>query len=204
MKEENSMAGINNEMANFTEFRVVKKVEGSYKLLRYGIIAAHVIFFFGCMFGLMALKIGRLNSFAVPAFLVFLPLYGFWLLPKYLWKFTWCYAQVEYEYFIKAGTLNVYTWYGKVKRKHPVRDIQISRMEAIAPCRGEYLNKIADKKSFDHYYVATSSLKHPDNYYMIYQDAEGKRCCLILQATNKAVKIMKFLNRETVEVELSI
>ena len=52
--------------------------------------------------------------------------------------------------------------------------------------------------------IETENAKFVAMPYATYQDAEGKRCCLILQATNKAVKIMKFLNRETVEVELSI
>ena len=41
-------------------------------------------------------------------------------------------------------------------------------------------------------------MSSPDCYIMIFTDEDGKKCAYYFEATAKAIKILRFYNRETV------
>lgn len=189
------MAFTANEMVNFEEFIVEKKVEGSYKFLRILMKLAYIFvplifIIFLCAVGLAALLIA------------FVPLFYGWAFRKFVYPLTWRYVNIQYEYVIRSGDLVVNTLYiSDIKKRKQLFKQQISQMDVIAPYNGEY-RAAADSSDIDNRYVACASLDHPDNYYCIWKDRDGKKCVCIFQATNNAVNIMKFHNRCTVVTEV--
>lgn len=185
-----------NEMVNFEEFVVEKKVEGMYRFKRVLMILAHVILPVAFIIALFPLNLGVIGLF------VFVPLYYAWALRKFVIPLTWRYVNIQYEYVIRSGDLVVNTLYvSDIKKRAQMFKQQISQMDVIAPYNGEY-KAAADASDIDKRYIACAFLEHPDNYYCIWKDKDGKKCVCIFQATNNAVKIMKFHNRNTVVTEV--
>lgn len=185
-----------NEMVNFEEFIVEKKVEGLYRFKRVLMVIAHVILPIALIIALVAINMGPIALF------VFVPLYYAWALRKFVIPLTWRYVNIQYEWVIKSGDFVVNTLYiSNIKKRSEMFKQQISQMEVIAPYNGVY-KEAADSADIEKRYVACAFLEHPDNYYCIWKDKDGKKCVCIFQATNNGIKIMKFHNRNTVVTEV--
>jgi hypothetical protein len=188
---------LTNEMANFAEFTVEKRVEGVYRLKRIGLWAAYFIVPLAIMMVMFAFGLGAI------ALIVFIPLYFPFALPKIIYPATYRYVQIEYEYTIVAGDIAVNYIYGRRSRKEWLKPTSISNMTAIAPYCGDY-RAAADAPDIKHRYEAVAYKDHPDNYYGIFYNAEGEKCVVIFQATNKVLKLIAFHNRKAVITQVSV
>lgn len=187
-----------NEMINFEEFIVEKKVEGLYKFKRILMTLAYI--FIPLIFIIFLCAV----SLAAVALLIFVPLFYAWAFRKFVIPLTWRYVNIQYEYVIRSGDLVVNTLYiSAAKKRVQMFKQQISQMDAIAPYNGEY-RAAADDPSIEkaNRHIACAFLDHPDNYYCTWKDRDGKKHVCIFQATNNAVNIMKFHNRNTVVTEV--
>ncbi len=182
--------GIGNEMANATEFMYEKKREGKYKLAFIGMWAAYIVIPLGIMIALTAAGLGAL------VLVVGVPLFYCFLLPKIIYPATIRYVQIEYEYVIKGGTMTVNHVYGRKERKEWMAPTQISTFDFIRPYTGD-AKTAADAQDIVHRYEAVTTLSDSDNYCAVYTNAAGEKCSVIFKATNRALQIMKFLNRNT-------
>lgn len=189
--------GMNNEMTNYTEFIVDKKVGGVYLLCRILMWMAYVallplIVVLGCILWPAA------SGYFIGGFLIVgVLLYYCFLLPKIIYPGTYRYVQIAYEYRIKGGNIEFNKVFGRKTRRAIVAPMLVSSLEAVAPYKGEY-KAAADDKSLRRY-VAVASMDHPDNYYAIFTNEKGERSVIFFQCTNAALKILKFLNRATVD-----
>ncbi len=182
--------GIGNEMANATEFMYEKKREGTYKLAFIGMWAAYIVIPLALMITLTACGLGAL------VLVVGVPLFYCFLLPKIVYPATIRYVQIEYEYIIKGGNMTVNHVYGRKQRREWMPPALISSFDFIKPYEGE-AKELADSKDIVNRYCAVATLSCPDNYCAVFTNEKGEKCAVIFQATNKALQIMKFLNRNT-------
>ena len=187
---------LTNEMANFAEFTVEKKVEGAYRWKRIGMWLSYFIVPFLLMALMFAFGLGAI------ALIIFIPLYFPFILPKLVYPATFRYVDIEYEYTVVAGDISVFYIFGRKSRKEWLPPTSISGMSYIAPYRDEYKAE-ADKTDIVHRYEAVATKNHPDNYYAIFNNAKGEKCLLMFQATNKVLKLFAFHNRKTVVTVVS-
>ena len=192
------MALTTNEMANFDELTVDKRVEGSYKFKRILMILAYIFVPLAFMVFLFAIGWGA------AALIVFIPLFYCWAFGKFVIPYTWRYVNLSYTYTIKSGKfsmLTVYNGKGVKKSVNTFTPVSISDMTAIAPYNGEY-KAAADSADIVNRYETCAFLDHPDNYYCLWTNEEVQTCVCILQATHNTVKIMNFHNPDTVVTEV--
>ncbi len=166
-----------NDSANYAEYVVAQKSEGTYRLKRILMVVAYVVFT-GAVFGtLCAVKI-----FPVIALLPVLVWFVIWM--------TWRYVSVEHEYVIASGMMTFTDIYGNRTRKK-LFEKKIKDMERIAPMTDEYAAEYADAAVR---YDWRGSAKSPDSYFFTCKDENGKKTVVFFEATNKAIKIMHFYN----------
>ena len=183
-----------NEITNHADLTVEKKLEGKYKRNRILMYVAYVMGFVVIMAILFALGMGLLGLIAVPAY----PL----LLSKLIIPATFLYVSIEEKMDISGGHLTLSTIYGKRKSKDHCK-IKVSSFDAIAPYNNEEYKKAADEFKYDKRYEAVSSMNHPDVYYAYGTNEFGEKVICFFEVTNKALKVMKFLNKKTVVTEVS-
>ena len=165
------------------EYTVKKKVEGSFLLKKILFISLYVLYV------LLVLTIALLTKLAAPA-IAFIPL-TLWMLIY----FTYPYCDVEYEYSMIDGYITFSTIYGQRKRKENF-SIRISSFERVAPYDGDHSGEI-DRYSPDKTYSAFSSDSAPaDPYFALFKDKDGKKCVFCFEATNRALRIIKYYNNE--------
>lgn len=188
---------LTNEMANFAEFTVEKKVEGTYRVKRIMLAISYFLVPLLLMAMMFAVNLGAI------ALIIFIPLYFPFFLPKIIYPATFRYVQIEYEYTIVAGDLSVFYIFGRKSRKEWLEPVSISGMSVIAPYRDEYKAE-ADSPDIERRYEAVAYKTHPDNYYALFNNAQGEKCMVMFQATNKVLKLLAFHNRKTVMTNLSV
>lgn len=189
--------GMNNEMTNYTELIVDKKVSGLYLLRRILMWVAYVALL-PLIVAVCCIIWPNASGYFIGGFLIVgVILYYCFLLPKIIYPGTYRYVQIAYEYRIKGGNIEFNTVYGRKTRKPLVPAMLVSSYETFAPYKGEY-KAAADDKSLRRY-EACEYLEHPDNYYGIFTNEKGERSVVIFQCSNAALKILKFLNRNTVD-----
>ncbi len=181
-----------NEITNHAELTVEKKVEGTYKrdrnLMKLAYIAALII----------VMAILEFNFFAI----LLIPLYPF-LLTKLIIPATWYIVDIEEKMDISGGTLTLMHVYGKRKHKELCK-VRVSAFDAIAPYRDEY-KVAADKfaETADKRIECVSSMSHPDVYCAYGTNDFDEKIVVYFEVTEKALKVMKFLNKNTVIVPVS-
>ena len=166
-----------NDSANYAEYVVAQKSEGTYKLKRIGMIVFYVVFTGGVFGALCAAKI-----FPVIALLPVLVWFVIWQ--------TWRFVSIEHEYVISSGTMTFTDIYGNRTRKK-LFEKKIKDMERIAPMTDEYASEYADAEVR---YDWRGSSGSPDSYFLTCRNDNGKKVVVFFEATNKAVKIMRFYN----------
>ena len=88
--------------------------------------------------------------------------------------------QLEYEYIYTNGEIDVDKIIAKRKRKR-ITTIRISSFDEFAPFNlEEYRNQ-----KYDITVKAATALQDPKNYYGVYRNRDGKRCCIILTPNEK-------------------
>ncbi|MBE6572929.1 MAG: hypothetical protein E7652_00880 [Ruminococcaceae bacterium] len=182
-----------NEITNHAELTVEKKLEGDYKKARRLMWAAYIVIpvAFIILFSIL-----KMTFFA----LIIVPVYPF-LLSKVIIPATYIYVDREEKMSIAGGMLTLSTIYGKRKQKILVK-MRISSFDAIVPYNDEYKAQ-CDAFEADKRYEAVSTMSNPE-IYCAYgtNDYEEKIICFF-EVTNKALRVMKFLNKNTVVTQVS-
>ncbi len=167
-----------NDSPNYTEYAVAQKAEGKYLIGRILLIILYVVF----AIGWIAVLVGILHLWPLGA-----------IMPIFLWMlvhFTWRYVAVEHEYVISSGTMTFSDIYNRRARK-TLFEVKIRDMTKIAPMTEEYAAQYADAAETADY---RGSVGSPDSYFFTYSDESGKKRAVFFEATNKAIKIMRFYN----------
>ena len=185
-----------NEITNHAELTVEKKKEGVYqrnRMLMYGAYALFPVL----VVALIAILVPDLMLLGI----LFIPLYPF-LLTKVIIPNTSHFINIEEKMDVSGGHLTLTTIYGKKKSKDLCK-IKVSLFEAIAPYNNDEYKAAADSFKYDKRYEAVSSMSHPDVYYAYGTNEFGEKVICFFEVTNKALKVMKFLNKKTVVTEVS-
>ena len=178
-----------NESGNFAELTVEKKSEGIYKLrkvARVALIALWVI-------------ITLLLIFIVRGIFIFL---GAVLLATGTWFISYItlpMALTEYRYSILSGEMIFDQFSGGKNKKEEILKIQVSQMSVIAPYHSEK-QALADAQDIVNRYEYCSSMSEPDLYFAIFEQ-DGKKSVVFFDATQKALKVMKFLNKDAITMK---
>ena len=173
------------------EYTVNKKLEGTLLLRKILFLSLYVLYV------IVILTIALLTRLAAPA-IAFIPI-TLWII-VYL---TYPYCNIEYEYSMIDGNITFSTIYGSRKRKENF-SMRISSFEKTAPYNDNY-KKLVEQYSPEKVYIALSSEKTPnDPYFALFKDKNGKKCVFYFEATNRAVRIIKYYNENTVMTTLKI
>ena len=180
------------ELQNFANYTVEKKVEGSYRLKRILLkIALWLPLPILCIIFILV---------NVPIWVILIPIYPLiWM--KILKPCFYPYVYIEYEYEIVAGEMRFGEILGRCKRRDMI-NIRISDMSMIAPYRDEYKAK-ADAPDIEKRYEAVSSMNAPEIYAAIFDD-DGVKSVIFFEPTNKALNLLRFHNRLTVVEKVRI
>ncbi len=166
---------------HYTEYAVAQKPEGKYRLRRILLITLYVLFPIAYMV--------VCASVSLPMLIIFTPV-TLWMLIF----FTWRYAAVEHEYMIASGTITFVDIYGGRSRR-VLFSCEIRDMMQIAPLTEESRQSFADAADV---IDLRGSVKAEDAYFFTVKDRDGKKAAVLFEATEKAVKIMKYYNPVTV------
>ena len=95
------MALTTNEMANFDELSVDKRVEGKYKLHRTLMKLGYIFIPLAIIVLMFAIGGGAFALF------IFIPLFYFWAFTKFVIPYTWRYVNISYTYTVKSGKFSM-------------------------------------------------------------------------------------------------
>ena len=168
---------------NQYEYIVKQKNEGIWRWRRIMMIALYVVF-----------NLSYLLAFLLtfPWAVTFLPLLDWALI-----FFTWRYVSPEYEYSTLSGEITFTTiWGGRTRKK--LFTINIRDFQKIAPY-DEAAEAYVTAQKCNRDFKCMSSLQAPDLYYGIFMLGDEK-CVVYFEATEKALKILKYYNIGTVIV----
>ena len=172
-----------NELQEF-DYCISKKPEGKYRLCRILMVLGYVAFALAFFFGLYAMHLYQFIAFIV-------------LVEWIVVFFTWRYVSIEYRYEMLSGRIKFFIIYGG-RTKKLVLDARIKDYETIAPCDAATQTEL-EKQSFESVYRFISTERsYEDRYYAIFKNDSGNDCIVYFEATQKALKILKFYNMNTV------
>ena len=169
---------------NQYEYIVKQKSEGIWKLRRILMITAYVLLPLAFLATFVALNF--------PWAITFLPLLVWGMI-----FLTWRFVSPEYEYTTLSGEITFTTIFGGKTRK-TLFTANIKDFVKIAPYDAEAEAYVTAQKCTRDF-RCMSSLQAPDLYYGIFMLGEDK-CVVYFEATEKALKIMKYYNHSTVVV----
>ena len=113
-----------------------------------------------------------------------------------IYHFTWRYVKPEYQYSMTSGTLTFSILFGGKSKKKQF-ETKIAAAEAIAPYTEDAKLDI-EKYAPQVTYYGVSAFDSPDAYYMLFTDESGNRCVYYFEATERALKVLRFYNSKTV------
>ena len=182
-----------NEITNHAELTVQKKIEGKYKKERFAMYGVYVLILVVFMLILYFMDLMLLA-------LIVLPVYPF-LLSKVIIPATFYLVDKEEKMDISGGTLTLSTILGKKKQKILVK-MKVSSFDAIVPYNDEYKAQ-CDAFEYDKRFEAVSTMSNPEIYCAYGTNDYEERVICFFEVTNKAIRVMKFLNKNTVITEVS-
>lgn len=171
-----------NDSGNYAEYTVPRKAEGKFlktKLLWLAIYAVIIIAYFALL-----LKLSMYGVLVVIITLPFVPLI-FMVLRTLTWN---KYVAVDHKYEIANAKITLTEMHGKKGKE--VFSEYVSAFDKIAPVRDEFK---ADYEGADTVIEFRGSMKSPDSYFLTL-NKDGKKTVIFIEATNKAMKVMKFYN----------
>lgn len=177
------------ESGNFAELTVEKKPEGKYKLMkvaRTGIVVGWIILMLILMF-------------AIGGIFIFL---GAILLATgtfYINHITRPMAMTEYRYSILSGDMIFDMIKGGMKKKDDILKVHVADMSVIAPYHSDK-KALYDASDIVTRYDFCSTLTEPDVYFAIFEE-NGQKSAVLFDATQKALKVMKFLNKDAITMK---
>ena len=173
---------------NSYEYIVKQKSEGVWRWRRFGMIALYIVFTLAFL--------GTFLAINFPWAITFLP-----LLVWVLIFFTWRYVSPEYEYSTLSGEITFSTIWGGKSRK-ALFTANIKDFLAIAPY-DEKAEAFVTAQKCNRDFRCMSSINADDLYYGIFMLGDEK-CVVYFEATEKALKILKYYNRLTVVTETKL
>ena len=165
------------------EYTVTKKAEGKYLFAKVLMILGYIVFGVVYFFGLALAHLYPLMAFIV-------------LLEWILIFFTWRYVSVEYRYETVSGGIKFYKVFGG-KKKKLLLEKRIKDFSCIKPYDEDAKANIATEKFVTRHACVRSENDASDCFYAIY-DTEGGKGIVIFEATQSALKILRFYNSNTV------
>lgn len=177
------------ESGNFAELTVEKKPEGKYKLLklaRVGIVVGWVIAMLLAMF-----MIGGVFIF-LGAILLATGTF-------YINHLTRPMAMTEYRYSILSGDMIFDMIKGGMYKKDDILKVHVADMSVIAPYHSDK-KALYEASDIVNRYDFCSTLSEPDIYFAIFEQ-DGKKSAVLFDATQKALKVMKFLNKDAITMK---
>lgn len=175
-----------NESGNYAERTVTTKAEGKFLIRRLqwiGIYTLLVLAYLGSMVKLSSLG-GSYGVWVAVVTVPFIPLAAM-ALRVYTWR---RFVAVEYRYEIANAKITFSQPQGKKDKVLYSR--LISDFTRIAPVSDEYKEDMDGAGTVLDF---RGSPKSPDSYFLRL-DENGKKTIVYFEATNKAVKVMKFYN----------
>ncbi len=172
------------DLTSTYEYVVSPKAQRSWRVRRVLMIVAYVVYTVG------AFVLGSISGLLVPM-LALVPL-STWIIVF----FTWRYVSVEYEYSLTGGVMTLTYVYGGRSRK-VAAEIRIKEASMIAPFDGEYIKR-AEAYTPEETLDFTADLQHPDVYCLLYETEEERRGIVYFEATERALKILRYYNPSTV------
>lgn len=172
-------------MTNYAEYRVMKKVEGTYRLKRNLYKTAFAVLPFATI--IIGLSIQPILLWLTPVFVMIAIMLG-----RQLYR----YFQIDYEYSVLMGQIKVEYVYGNVRRRNMI-EARFRDMSVIAPYEGEHKAK-ADAPDIKKRYEAISSFSSPNVYFGTFTNEEGERSVLFFEATNKILSLARLYNPSVV------
>jgi len=110
----------------------------------------------------------------------------------YLWKFT----QIEYEYVIASGIIEVDRIFGKNSRRK-MCEFPLSQVQTIAPHNAKNAHLIQSSGAAKTYFAA-SSMKSDNLYFVIFSDGKAGKGVLYIDIPEKCLSILKYYNKGAV------
>lgn len=158
--------------ANYAEYLVKRKLDKANLLKRIGIILIAIVLLSAGAFVITKMPPAAIGIFVAVAALVW-----------YLWRFT----NVEYEYIIIQGTVEVYKIYGEKDRKL-ILEIKTQNIEKVAPVSEN--PTVLDGK-YDIVTDISSGNSKDELYYVLYSDENGKGI-IYLNVIKKTLDVFKY------------
>lgn len=171
-----------NESGNYAEYTVSRKAEGKYLKVKLFWMAIYGVLIAAYLGVLLALK--DYGVLVVIVTLPFVPL-GVMVLRHLTWN---RFVAVDQKYEIANAKITLYQVCGK--KATQVFSELVSAFTLIAPVNEKYKDEY---ESADEVIDFRGSFKSPDSYFLRL-DKDGKKTIIFIEATNKAVKVMKFYN----------
>ncbi len=173
------------EFANYVEYCVEKRPEGSYRTKR-------ILLLVGCILVALAIipvvtfsELGKLFLTMVPLWMVLVGIF-YWFVSRFV--------NIEYEYKILQGEFQMDIIYGQRQRKQ-VRAVRIKEMTKIHPyVEAENKDEVFSCVRVDNCAISLAK-PTPDIYFFTYKNEAGENCAMLFEATKKTLEIMKFYNR---------
>jgi len=173
------------------EYTVEQKSEGSLRLKRLALLALYILYP-----AVLIFVVGSGTAAIVAPLLAFIPLS--------LWAIiflTWRYVKISYQYVITSGRLSFVKHYGA--RTHKMQfEVAIKDAKLIAPIGFREHDERLEIFSPEITYSALSSKRAEDQYYIAFENAEGKKCVFFFEATKKALEICKMYNPKIVVIQV--
>ena len=171
---------------NRFEFTVDERAEGHRKLIK---ILGRA--------GLLAF----VGAFVAATFIIRMPMLA--ILPLcllglvlYFWKIFNC----ELEYTMTSGIMTFTRIYGGIRRK-TILDVTIKDFRECAPRTAESDAKLKEQ-GIEKTYMFSSHSTAIDQYYATFEE-NGKKCVVYFEATEKALKLLRYYNPVTVVTRVS-
>lgn len=110
---------------------------------------------------------------------------GVWFAVWYLWRFF----NVEYEYSLTNGDLDIDQIYGKRKRKN-VLSTHVRYFELIAPVQSERYKQCRQDKSIQTYLDFSSHVNVEGTFFGVFSNEKGRKM-VFFEPTEEMLDIMK-------------
>lgn len=164
--------------SNYAEYLVKRKLDKANLLKRIGIIVIAI-----ALLGVGAFVISKMPPAAIGIFVAVAAL------SWYLWRFT----NVEYEYIIIQGTVEVHKIYGEKNRKL-ILEIKTQDIERVAPVseNPEVLNG-----KYDVVTDISSGSSKDELFYLLYSNENGKGI-IYLNVIKKTLDVFKYYRSNAV------
>ena len=174
------------DVQNTHEYVVSPKKQPIWRLKRALMLLAYAVY-------VTVLLIVGLNTKLLVPMMALIPL-STWILVF----LTWRYVSVEYEYSLTGGVMTLNKIFGSRSRKK-VAEIRVKAMTLVAPFEGDFI-KEAERYAPERTVDFTSDLQKPEVYFALYETEDQRRGILYFEATEQALRILRYYNSQAVRV----